>query len=191
MPSLVGQIERRVVRAYLRAKRIPIPQSAIFVGFPVFTMAPDSTVTIGERFNAVSAQRRHIMGLNHACVIRTVRPGAQLHIGDDVGVSGVTICAALRVEIGSNCLIGANTTIIDTNFHPLDPATWWTSPVPTPKATDAVTIGNDVFIGAGAYILRGSTIGDGAVIGAASVVSGHVPSHSTFAGNPARMVGSK
>ncbi len=131
------------------------------------------------------------MGLDHACIIRTVRPGARLIIGDDVGVSGITLCAAYRIEIGSNCLIGANATIIDTNFHPLDPQRWWTSPVPEPQETDAITIGNDVFIGADTYVLRGSTIGDGAVIGAASVVSGDVPPNSVYAGNPARLIRAK
>ncbi|HEY3842938.1 MAG TPA: acyltransferase [Acidimicrobiales bacterium] len=190
MPVL-GPIERRLVRTYLRARSIPVPRSARFVGFPVITIAPDSVLQIGERFNAVSGRRRHIMGLDHACIIRTVRSGARLIIGDDVGVSGITLCAAYHIEIGSNCLIGANATIIDTNFHPLDPQEWWTSPVPEPKATDAIMIGHDVFIGADTYVLRGSTIGDGAVIGAASVVSGEVPPNSVYAGNPARLIRAK
>ena len=41
-------------------------------------------------------------------------------------------------------------------------------------------IGNDVWIGAGAVILRGTTIGDKAVIGAGSIVKGNVPAGSVF-----------
>lgn len=47
------------------------------------------------------------------------------------------------------------------------------------------TIGNDVWIGHGAYICAGVTIGDGAIIAAQSVVTRDVPPYSVVAGNPA------
>lgn len=50
------------------------------------------------------------------------------------------------------------------------------------------TIGNDVFIGAGAKIIGPVTIGDGARIGANAVVIHDVPAHTTVVGNPARPV---
>ena len=52
-------------------------------------------------------------------VLRTLRADAELTIGNDVGLSGTVVCAATRVTIGDNCLIGANVTIADTDFHPL------------------------------------------------------------------------
>lgn len=48
-----------------------------------------------------------------------------------------------------------------------------------------VVIGNDVWIGHGAYIRPGITIGDGAVIGAMSAVMKDVPPFAVVAGNPA------
>lgn len=52
-----------------------------------------------------------------------------------------------------------------------------------------VTIGDDVFVGAGTIILPGTTIGDRVVIGAGSVVSKDIPSDSVAVGNPARIIG--
>lgn len=51
-----------------------------------------------------------------------------------------------------------------------------------------ITIGSEVFIGAGVTILPGVTIGDRVVIGAGSVVSRDVPSDTVAAGVPARPI---
>jgi len=49
-----------------------------------------------------------------------------------------------------------------------------------------VTIGSDVWIGAGATILSGVAVGDGAVVGARAVVAKSVAPYSIVVGNPAR-----
>lgn len=49
-------------------------------------------------------------------------------------------------------------------------------------------IGDDVWIGAGAFIMEGITIGAGSIIGANSVVTKSVPSGEIHAGNPARKI---
>lgn len=51
-----------------------------------------------------------------------------------------------------------------------------------------VTIGNNVFVGAGTVILPGVNIGDNVVIGAGSIVSKDIPSNSVAAGDPARVI---
>jgi acetyltransferase-like isoleucine patch superfamily enzyme len=65
-----------------------------------------------------------------------------------------------------------------------------------PESTDVpydrfqlpVTIGNDVWIGSGAVIMRGVLVGDGAVIGANSVVTNDVPPYAIVVGSPARVI---
>lgn len=49
-------------------------------------------------------------------------------------------------------------------------------------------VGNDVWIGRGAFIKNGLTLGDGCVIGARSVVTKDVPPYAIVAGNPARII---
>ena len=49
-----------------------------------------------------------------------------------------------------------------------------------------IIIGNDVWIGTGAYVRAGVSIGDGAIVGARSVVTKDIPPYTVVAGNPAR-----
>lgn len=51
-----------------------------------------------------------------------------------------------------------------------------------------ITVGNDVWIGAGVSVLPGVTIGSNCVIGAGSVVSRDIPSNSIAVGNPCRVI---
>ena len=51
-----------------------------------------------------------------------------------------------------------------------------------------VSIGNNVFIGAGTTVLPGVTIGDNVVIGAGSVVSVDIPDNSVAVGSPAKVI---
>ena len=51
-----------------------------------------------------------------------------------------------------------------------------------------VSIGNNCFIGARAFILPGTNIGDNVIIGAASVIKGDIPNNIVFAGNPAKKI---
>lgn len=52
----------------------------------------------------------------------------------------------------------------------------------------ATVIGDDVWIGARALVLRGVTIGRGAVVAAHAVVTGDVPAYAVVAGVPARPI---
>ena len=56
-----------------------------------------------------------------------------------------------------------------------------------PTHAKVTTIGNDVWIGHGAYIAAGVTVGDGAIVAAHAVVTKDVPSYTIVAGNPAVM----
>ena len=49
-------------------------------------------------------------------------------------------------------------------------------------------IGDDVWIGINAMILKGVVIGNGAIVAAGAVVSKDVPAHALVAGNPAVVV---
>lgn len=60
-------------------------------------------------------------------------------------------------------------------------------PERSPNSVRPVVIGNDVWIGQGAYLKPGIHVGNGAVIGANAVVTRDVPAYAVVVGNPARI----
>ena len=92
------------------------------------------------------------------------------------------------VRIGRHCLFATNVQIFDNDGHPVDAAMRRMSMLTPPEEIKPVVIGDEVWVGNGALILKGVTIGDRSVIGARSVVTKDVPPDMIVAGNPARVV---
>jgi acetyltransferase-like isoleucine patch superfamily enzyme len=89
-----------------------------------------------------------------------------------------------RIDIGARCAIAERTTIIDSD-HGFDGSDTFVLEQPVRSAP--ITIGENVFIGTNAVILRGSIVGDRAVIAAGAVLNGgDFPAGHIVAGVPAR-----
>lgn len=109
----------------------------------------------------------------------------KIFIGNNVGMSLVYITSLNKVEIQDNVLIGANTKIWDTDFHPID---YQERMEHKDARTAPVLIKEGAFVGSSSIILKGVTIGAHSVIGAGSVVTKNVPDNEIWAGNPAKFV---
>jgi acetyltransferase-like isoleucine patch superfamily enzyme len=100
--------------------------------------------------------------------------GAKLSIGTGTYLNRNTEVISWReVSIGRDCMIGWDVLIMDTDQHPLPGKGLNNRPV---------HIGDRVWIGARAIVLKGVTIGDGAIIGAGSVVTSDVPAGAVVTG---------
>lgn len=172
----------------LRAQGVELGVGVRFYGLPVVDMAKSSRICIGDRVVLCSDSRFTALGVNHPVVLRTLRAGAEIVIGNDCGISGGSICAAVRVELGNECLLGANVTIADTDFHALKPDGRRFNKNPQDTGTKPIKIEDNVFIGAGAMILKGVRVGSNSVIGAGSIATKDVPSDVIVAGNPAKIL---
>lgn len=191
---LARGVERRwlefVGARSLRYAGVDVAAGVQALGRPIVERFADSIITIGARTVLCSAARWTALGVSHPLILRTLRPGARIRIGAETGISGGSICAVSSVEIGSRCLLGADVVIVDTDFHAIEPRGRRSNTDWSLIGCAPVHIGDDVFIGARAVILKGVSIGDGAVIGAGAVVTRSVPEGIIVAGNPAIAVGS-
>ncbi len=180
---------RVIVPILLRRKGLILHRKVEFFGMPVISIYPQSQIVIGHKVSLCSVSEFTALGVNHPVVLRSLRSGASIVIGDDTGISGASICAAISIKIGRQCLIGANVVISDTDFHALKAENHRHNNRTEDIKTAPVVIGDNVFIGTGALILKGVSIGHNAIIGAGSVVTKNIPENAIAAGNPARMIG--
>ena len=143
-------------------------------------------IHMGGSLQLRSTIKSNPLGVHNKVIITTWRRNAEIRIGNNFGMTGGAICSAQRIWIGDGVTVGANSTICDTDFHPIE--------VELRKKSSSVgkckdiEIGDDVFVGMNCIILKGVHIKTGAVIGAGSVVSHNVPERVVVAGNPARII---
>lgn len=179
-------IANPVPKLLLKIQNIKYGKNAKFYGMPVIIKGKASKITLGDGVTINSSFLSNLIGLYQRSII-FARDGGQIHIGNDVGLSGVSIYAREHITIGDNTLIGANTKIMDNDFHPVNPDVRLKTPSDNiPKK--AVTIGRNVFIGCNCLIVKGAEIGDNSTIGAGSVVCGKIPNNCVAAGNPAKVI---
>ena len=110
--------------------------------------------------------------------------GYNIEIGENFYANvKVVILDCAKVTFGSNVFIAPNCGFYTVN-HPLDAEN-------RNKGLEhalPITVGDNVWIGAGCSILPGVTIGDNAVIGAGSVVVKDIPANVLAVGNPCKVI---
>jgi acetyltransferase-like isoleucine patch superfamily enzyme len=119
-------------------------------------------------------------GTKIRCHEGSIEIGAKTVLGQEC-----TISAYRRVKIGQQCVVADRAMFIDFDHSVAD--------VESPIRQQGiymrdVVVGNNVWIGYNAQILRGVTVGDNAIIGANSVVTRDIPANAVVAGSPARVI---
>ena len=105
--------------------------------------------------------------------------GARLTLGSGYINNFSSIACFEQITIGDGAAIADGVVIRDSDNHSIVGGNAPTAPI---------VIGDRVWIGSNAIVLKGVTIGEGAVIAAGAVVTRSVPAHSMAAGVPARII---
>lgn len=183
-----GVIYSRYNVGYLLWKKVKFnPMKVLFLGKADIMIENGANIRIGDEFVCRSSHK-YSMGCYPASLI-CVSQDAQLYIGHHSGMSNTIVYCMSGIEIGNYVNIGAETIIMDTNFH----STYWKDRIDRTLDVSCVRksniyIGDYVFIGARCIICKGVTIGDKSIIAAGSVVVKDVPSGEVWGGNPARFI---
>ncbi len=152
----------------LRAERLPY-------------MRGRGTIRIGRRV--------HLSGRSCFYFMDVVGERPRIEIGDGAFIgNGCTFSAARLISIGAGCLISTMVRVHDNDGHPLDSARRRAGERITSEEIAPVVLEENVWVGAGAIILKGVRVGRDAVIGAGAVVTRDVPAGAVAAGNPAVVV---
>lgn len=127
-------------------------------------------------------------GALDGCVYLEARTvGSLLEIGEGSTLNNrcTLISEGPGISIGRDVVVGPDCMIFDSDFHHVDSARRGS----VTQKMAPVLIGDRVFIGARAIILKGVTIADDAVVAAGAVVTRDVQPGQVVAGNPATVIG--
>jgi acetyltransferase-like isoleucine patch superfamily enzyme len=178
--GMVSPKYARLVAAFVRRKYLTTYGRRLRTDGLAF-IGPDVVLQIG-RTGSIELGRWSWLG--HGCKVRAhegvVSIGAKTVLGQEC-----TISAYQHVSIGRECVIADRVMLIDFDHGIVD--------VDRPIRLQGiykrdVRVGNNVWIGYGACILRGVTVGDNAVIGTNSVVTADVPANAVVGGVPAKVL---
>jgi acetyltransferase-like isoleucine patch superfamily enzyme len=181
-PSLLGACGRNVVFGQNVVLRHP---HKIHIGYNVVIDDNCLLDAKGESNRGIRIGNGVFVGRN---TILSCKNG-DIQLGDSANIGfNCEIFSASRVQVGASVLMAAYSYVIGGGHDFSDPS----RPVLDQARTSAgVTIGDGVWMGAGAKILDGVTLGDHAVIGAGAVVREAVPAYAIAVGIPARVVSTR
>jgi len=129
------------------------------------------------------------IGKNNFSINITVHNNSVFRIGKGTYINGrLTAITSEEKHIffGDDCMVSFGVSIRVADPHLI----YSTKTYERINPSKSVFIGDHVWIGQSALLLKGTQIGSGTIIGANAVVAGKkIPSNTSWAGNPAKMVG--
>jgi len=136
-------------------------------------------ISIGHSFTAINTVSQRVQigvwgrGVGEGCIT----------LGNACLMSpGSRISASDEIVLGDGCMLANGAYITDSDWHGLY------NRIDRDEAPTPVRLGDNVWVGDHATVLKGVTIGDNSVVAARSVVTRDVPANVVVAGNPARVV---
>jgi acetyltransferase-like isoleucine patch superfamily enzyme len=146
---------------------------------PRYVHISGPNIRIGRSFTAVGEPMHHV----EIGVWGRKEGEGRIEIGECVLMSpGTRVSASDEIVIGDGVMMANGVYVTDSDWHTLYDRT------ARDEQVTAVHIGDNVWLGDHATVLKGVTIGENSVVAARAVVTRDVPANVVVAGNPAKVV---
>lgn len=103
----------------MKMTKVEYGKNPLLKGVLIIFNKGGAKLKIGENVIIESSFLSNLVGLYSLTIIVTRAPGAEIEIGDNMGISGATIYARKKITIGENTCIDGNCKILDNDFHPI------------------------------------------------------------------------
>jgi acetyltransferase-like isoleucine patch superfamily enzyme len=178
MNQLMSQNKRsfmdKLMSIYYRTK-LDIRGSSVLFDSVVYLMRYPRNINLGPN-----------VYVKHSARLCPCNEEAKIMIGSRTTIGYNTlIFASGSISIGSDCMIAPNVYLVDSD-HGTELGQKMNIQA---NVVEPITVEDDVWIGTGAVILKGTHIAEGCVIAANSVVKGRLEPFSIYAGAPAKKIG--
>jgi acetyltransferase-like isoleucine patch superfamily enzyme len=176
-----GMFNRKYFRLFARLAWLKLRWRSRLVLDGIAFVGPGVTLEIGK------GAKLHLgrwAWIGHGTKIRAHE--GEVHIGaKTVMGQECTISSFQHVSIGRECIVADRVMLIDFDHGVVE--------VDRPVREQGiykrdVRVGNNVWMGYGASVLRGVTVGDNAIVGTSTVVTKDVPDNAVVAGVPAQVL---
>ncbi|WP_448789141.1 acyltransferase [Bacteroides graminisolvens] len=193
----------RIINLFIRLLPQPWRLKVLFFKFSKRVTLIGSAHFFGEHANVVllwGSSREDVVMKSHSELFGTIMSynHGKVTLGEwgKVGKNCLINCVN-SITIGDDCAIADNVTIVDHNYHPINPSDGLymrhtshgsRERQPMYSANAPIVIGKNVWLGNNVRVCKGVTIGDNSVIGANSIVTKDIPANCVAVGNPAHVV---
>lgn len=188
-PSLLSLLKKKWFMIKV-GNHIQIGRNLLILGkMPIIKAPKNGRIIIGDNVTLNSDFKNSNTSLTTKVKFVTGYNGI-IKVGNNCDLNGTCFVAYEEIEIGNFCQFASSSIISDTDFHPIDSESRMKQMRGESFSFDSVrkekiVIGNNVWVGWGAIILKGVKIGDNSIVAAGAVVVNDVPANVIVAGNPA------
>ena len=160
---MLNELRAKIREKFFKFGGVELEPGLNHIDGGIVRKSKNSIVSIGKGFSI----RKY--------AILNVSENGTLKIGRNVFINyGTKINVRDNISIGEECIIGQDVLMYD---HDHD---YKSENRRENFINDPITIGNNVWIGSGVIILKGSSIGDNSVIAAGSIVKGNIPPNTLY-----------
>ena len=198
MLSLLRLVYHKITKAKARFSGTQVGKNALISFSGKLEITGNSSIVIGDCVKLAAGYRIGAHGNSEILIGPSVNFGNEVRIHADHGARivieegcsfnhNVSIYALENITIGQDSIFGPYVYIGDHN-HLTDKNQLVKN---QSFDTRAISIGNDVWLGVGATVLKGGSVGDGSIVAARAVVNKVIPPYEIWGGVPAKKIGER